>query len=105
MVSASGVGKAWCLVTLVRERSACHAAPPRPAWILRPGDRSPCSSQQAASCKRQRLELLLAPDRPEVVRQTAVCDVLVRHREIPAHPPPGPPRVADEEPLFHVVVA
>lgn len=51
------------------------------------------------------LESFRAPDRPEVVRQIAVADVVVGDSEISLHPPVGTPRVTYQEAFVGVVVS
>ena len=51
------------------------------------------------------LHPLLPPNRPEVIGQVPIRQVIIRHGEIPLHPPLGPPRVAEDESFGRVVVA
>src|SRR5207253_9350872 len=45
------------------------------------------------------------PDRPEIIREIRLHEVLVRHGEVALQTPMRPPGVTDNEPLILVVVA
>jgi hypothetical protein len=49
--------------------------------------------------------LLDYSDDPEIIGQIAVEEVGIRHRAIAFHPPPFPPRIAEDGGLLGIVVA
>src|SRR5438034_7880816 len=65
-------------------------------------------SKEAADAKSHSslaLHGLAPPNRPHVVGETAVREVVVRHRAVPLHPPACAPRVAHDKAPLRIVVA